>query len=309
MGYKKLRLLVKFETPYVTPLLADTIFGEFCWALCWLKGEDKLKEILNHEKPIGFSDLMPKGKLPFPKYPKEPLYFSPRTPKDYEITKEFKKKRLLEKDIFKECVGKGKSLEGFLNCVKECLLRGEKKEGGAKKDSATLTSVHVSINRITGTASEGKLYHLKENFVEEGEIYAVYNEELLSEEDIVEVFNVLGLTGIGAKKSSGKGKFKVKLLDWDLPAVREKEWFISLSTGLPKACEVDKYYADFFTKFPKHGKEVASPKIFKKPVILSRPGSVFRARKRLELYGELKEGVSYFTGHKHSFLVVPLFVG
>ena len=303
MGYKKLRLLVKFETPYVTPLLADTIFGEFCWVYSWLKGKDKLKELLSDEKPIGFSDLFPKGKLPFPKYPWED--FSPRTPKEYGQFKNFKKRQFVEKELFSRCIKEAASFKDFLNCLKEALLGKEVKE---RRDKVAVTSIHVSINRITGTASEGKLYHLKENFVEEGEIYAVYNEELLSEEDIVEVFNVLGLTGIGAKKSSGKGKFKVKLLDWDLPE-EGKEWFISLSTGLPKACEVDEYYADFFTKFPKHGREVASPKIFKKPVILSRPGSVFRARKRLELYGELKEGVSYFTGHKHSFLVVPLFVG
>ncbi len=309
MEYERLRLLVKFETPYVTPLLADTIFGEFCWAFCWLQGEDRLKELLSNEKPIGFSDLLPKGKLPFPKYPKEPLYFSPRTPKDYELAKEFKKKRFLGKDVFKECVKEGESFEGFLNCVKERLLKGKFKDRETKKDSATITSIHVAINRITGTASEGKLYHLRENFIEEGEIYVVYNKELLTKEDVEEVFKILGLTGVGAKKSSGKGKFKVKVLDWDLPKANEKKWFISLSTGLPKAEEVEEYYADFFTKFPKHGREVASPKVFKKPVILSRPGSVFRAKESLELYGELKEGISSFTGHKHSFLVVPLFVG
>jgi len=309
MGYKRLRLLVRFETPYVTPLLADTIFGEFCWAFCWLRGEDKLKELLSNEKPVGFSDLLPKGKLPFPKYPKEPLYFSPKTPKDYELAKEFKKKRFLEKDVFKECVNKGKSFEDFLSCVKERLLKGKVKYEETKKDSATITSIHVSINRITGTAYEGKLYHLKENFLREGEIYVVYNRELLTREDIEEVFKILGLTGIGAKKSSGKGKFKVKVFDWDVPEPKKKEWFISLSTGLPEAEEVREYYADFFTKFPRHGREVASPKIFKKPVILSTPGSVFRAKEPLQLYGKLKEGVSPFKGHKHSFLVVPLFVG
>jgi CRISPR-associated protein Csm4 len=309
MGYGKLRLLLEFETPYVTPLLADTLFGEFCWVYRWLKGEGKLRELLSEEKPVGFSDLLPKGKLPFPKFPHEPFYFSPQSSKDYENLKKLKKKRFLKKEVVVECMKEASSFKEFLSCVKERLLKEEKEEKKKENEFEVLTSIHVAINRITGTAYEGKLYHLKENFLREGEIYVVYNTELLAKEDIEEVFKILGLTGIGAKKSSGKGKFKVKVFDWDVPEPKSKEWFISLSTGLPEAEEVREYYADFFTKFPRHGREVASPKIFKKPVILSAPGSVFRAKEPLQLYGKLKEGVSPFKGHKHSFLVVPLFVG
>ncbi|TCK06221.1 type III-A CRISPR-associated RAMP protein Csm4 [Phorcysia thermohydrogeniphila] len=320
MGYKKLRLLLKFETNYVTPLMADTLFGEFCWVYGWLKGEDELKRLLRDGKPIAFSDIFPEGYLPFPKYPKDPFSVSPETPEEYGRFKRLKKRRYLEKEIFKECIEKGGSFESILCCIRDKVLevlKKEEEEGKKKEIIATEPSIHVSIDRIKGTAAEGKLYHLEETFTEKGELYVLYKEELLSKDDIKEIFQILGLVGVGAKKSAGKGKFSVEVSEgWDLPEVKEKNWFISLSTGLPRGDEVEEYYAEFFTKYPKHGREVAIPRVFKNPVILAKPGSVFkiseeRKQNPEEPYGELKSGVSPLSdkGHRHSFLIVPLFVG
>jgi len=315
MGYKKLRLLLKFESSYVTPLTADTIFGEFCWVYSWLKGEDELRELLKKGKPVAFSDVFPEGYLPFPKYPKSPFFVSPKTFEEYGRFKRLKKRRYLEKEIFKECAEKGNFFENTLRCIKKKVLEREQDE--IDKIIATETSLHVSIDRIKGTAAEGKLYHLEETFIKKGELYVLYKVEFLSEDKIKEIFRVLGLIGIGAKKSAGKGKFSVEACkEWDLPEIKEKNWFMSLSTGLPREDEVGEFYAEFFTKYPKHGREIAIPRVFKNPVILAKPGSVFkisekRKRNPEEPYGELKSGVSPLSdkGHKHSFLVVPLFVG
>ena len=306
MEYKKLCLKLLFETPVITPLQSDTLFGEFCWTLRFIYGEDKLKKLLSEEKPLGFSDPLPSGYLPMPKYP---LDISIENEENYKALKKFKKHSFVKKDTLQECLEKSADLSELM----ECLFRKISESEEFYKKSL---SVHVSINRITGTAYEGKLFHLEESFYSVPlEVYVVFKSNLITKKEIKKIFEILGAIGFGAKKSSGKGKFKViEVKDAEFTERKKDGWFMSLSTGLPGTDEVEDMYAEFFTKFPKHGREVADARIFKNPIILSRTGSLFKAKSEclnLPLFGKLLNGVSAFEkeGHKHSSFIVPLFVG
>ncbi len=320
MRWKKFSLKIEFTTPYLTPLQADTIFGEFCWHYRFLYGEDELKKLLRDETSnpaVVFSDAFPEGLIPFPKLP---LKLSFGSIDEYSRVKRIKKQRYLKISTLRELLP---YLPSFLSSFKESgkilsilLKELEEKE---ERSSEQLTTVHVSVNRILGTAHQGRLFHLKETFTRKGYrfvLYGIYDPDRLSISRIKEIFRFMGLDGFGAKRSAGKGKFCVVgevREDWGaLEGVeRGKRWFISLSTGLPQRCEVKGAYAEFFTKFPKHGREVARPEIFKNPLILSRPGSLFEVcetEKEKPFYGSLVE-ISALKGHVHSRLIVPLFVG
>ena len=312
MKYEKLKLLIKLETPFLTPLQSDTLFGEFCWTIFYCYGKKKLESILTETPGIAFSDGIPDGYLPIPLFPMRNLSLTneksiDKAKKLYEDLKEFKKKRYVLKDLLVEFAKKGELLTEELFREFQKLDEEERNKKFLSSFITTATTVHVSIDRLTGTSREGMLFQSTEFFAErEISIYVFYNPEVITKDEIHEIFKILGAIGFGAKKSWGKGKFTVRIADYDLPN-GNSDFFISLSTGLPKKEEVKSFYAEFFTKYPKHGREIARPEIFKNPLILSKPGAVFYPEEKKELYGSLVS-LSVEENHFHSTLVIPLFV-
>jgi CRISPR-associated protein Csm4 len=248
-------------------------------------------------------------------FPKLPLSLPFGSIKEYSGLKKVKKRRYLRISTLGEllsCLTFDDRVSAEKD-VADILLR----ESGGGKALKEETSIHVSINRLTDTAHPGKLFHLRETFTEDGfrfKIYGLYRPGATSLKEVVETFTFMGLDGFGAKKSAGKGKFAVVEEEegWGpLESIeRGGKWFISLSTGLPDKDEIEDGYGEFFTKFPKHGREVARAEVFKNPLILSRPGSLFKAKEKKPLYGStVTISAPSLRGHRHSRLVVPLFVG
>jgi len=302
---RKFQAKLRITTPLATPFQSDTLFGEFCWHFKFLYGPERLEELLSKGVFVALSDLLPEGWLPMPKFPIRGGFDSLES---YKRFKELKKKKFVRVETFKRALEESSSFEEFCRELYS-LAEQEKGESPLKQSSR----VRVAINRITGTAYEGKLFQVEELFPKANlfNLYGLFDPELIKKEEVKATLELLGMGGFGAKKSSGAGKFEVVELKegWELPE-RGDKWFVSLSTGLPEEEEVEKLYADFFTKFPKHGREVARPEIFKEPIVLSRPGSTFKAKEKKAFYGSLV-GISAppLQGHKHSRLVVPLFVG
>jgi CRISPR-associated protein Csm4 len=302
---EKFRVRLKINTPLATPFQSDTLFGEFCWHFGFLYGFDRLEKLLKQEVFVAFSDVFPEGWLPMPKFPLKGGFDSVES---YKRFKELKKKKFIKVEVFTRAIEESNDFKGFGEKLYE--LAAEEEERKPLKQSLR---VRVAINRLTGTAYEGKLFQEEESFPKEEffNLYGLFEPALISRSEVKAALEFLGLSGFGAKKSSGKGKFEIVEFTegWNLPE-RGDSWFISLSTGLPEKEEIEDFYADFFTKFPKHGREVARPEVFKEPLILSRPGSIFRAREKKEVYGSLV-GISApaLKSYKHSRVVVPLFVG
>ena len=300
---KKFQAKLRLSTPLATPFQSDTLFGEFCWHFGFLYGSEKLEECLSKGPFVAFSDLFPEGWLPMPKFPISGGFDSVESYKEF---KELKKKRFVRVETFKRALEGSSTFSEF--CTELYTLAAREKEESSFSQSSR---VRVAINRLTGTAYEGRLFQVEELFpkAEFFTLYGLCEPELFGE--VKTTLEFLGLSGFGAKKSSGMGKFEVVEFreGWELPE-RGERWFISLSTGLPEGEEIKELYADFFTKFPKHGREVARPEVFKEPIILARPGSTFKARAKKPLYGSLVEiSAPALKGHKHSRVVVPLFVG
>jgi CRISPR-associated protein Csm4 len=311
--YSRLKIVLKFESSFVTPLQSDTLFGEFCWTVLHRFGEDKLKSILREKPGVVFSDGIPDGYLPIPLFPIESFSIlseknDEEAQKLYEDLKKFKKQRFVSKELFEKFANKGEKITEEL--FKEFRKRKNTKNflsSYAKKEEMP----HVSIDRLTGTVRKGVLFQTEEYFPEtEIAVYTLYNPEVISREELEETFRILGVSGFGAKKSWGKGKFSFRIESFDLKE-GNSEFFISLSTGLPKPEEIKDFYAEFFTKFPKHGREFGRKEIFKNPIILSRPGAVYYQVEKQEVYGFFTNlsPVSPEKEHIHSTFVIPFFPG
>jgi len=296
---KRFSLRVRFLSGFPADLQSDTLFGEFWWAYGFLKGFEKLEELIRRPSLV-LSDPIPEGYLPFPKVP---LNLSFKNPREYRQTKKLKKKRWIKASNFKEAVQNSASFEEFCENLTAGLKELEEEEKRRE-----LLRIGITVDRTTGVPLEGALYHRRELFNPEPyRLYGLVDGDLTPEE-VEEVFAFLGENGVGPKKSSGSGKFEVERAPWDLKE-SGKTWFLSLSTGLPEGNEVEELYAEFFTKFPKHGREVGVPQVFKEPLIQSKAGSVFKASKGTRgkaFYGSTLT-ISCLNGHRHSRLVLPLF--
>ncbi|ADU96836.1 protein of unknown function DUF324 [Thermovibrio ammonificans HB-1] len=294
--------------------LSDTIFGEFCWLYRFIHGERKLKELLNSEEPpVAFSNFMPQGAVPVPKAPLTLTIFDIES---YSLAKKFKKIPFVREELLKKAA-KGVSDPITLNNrLFEHFKKSVKLENKTEEDFPKLVKNKTSRQRVKvariSSLEEGGLFNQNELFLNEKVRLIVAVHSSLKEE-IKEIVRLMGEIGIGQKKSLGYGSFKVVSVEYWKNELSEnaENWFISLSTGLPRKEEIEDGFADFGVKYPKHGPEISAygyTVVFKKPVIFSRAGSVFKGKVKKPVYGSLLEGKSVIPEHKHPSFIVPLFI-
>ncbi len=321
---ERLKLQLYFQSAISTPLQSDTLFGEFCWHYRFLYGEEKLKNLLGEKPAVVFSNGLPEDYLPTPIYPFGRNLNDVRIESGwceaqefYTSMKKFKKVAYVKKELFEQFV-RELPLKEVMVKLFEIFLRELKEKDRKPENFLTTKSVfregeitRVSIDRRSGKALEGFLFQERSYYTEYPiSVYFLYDPERLERKEIEETFEFMGVSGFGAKKSVGKGKFSFKLEEWDLmetAAGKGKLAFISLSTGYPKAEEIKDLYAEFFTKFPKHGREFGEAAIFKNPVVVAKQGSVFIPEEKKEFYGEFKK-LSKNPEHLHSLHIIPYFV-
>ncbi|WP_456395335.1 type III-A CRISPR-associated RAMP protein Csm4 [Desulfurobacterium sp.] len=310
---KAIRITVKPLTAFYTQLQSDTLFGEFCWHYRFLFGKENLEKLLtDYEKnpSIVFSSGFPEDYLPFPILPFDELPVEGKDVKMYRTFKKFKKQSFIKKEILKRIIESEKKLSADLLFE----IFSEERKGKNNEETSLLKSgrqMHVTIDRRYGSHLEGQLFDKKYfSFSGNIEIYAKFDSQRISLEEIERVFFFMGLNGFGGEKTTGKGKFETVSIDKsDLPEAVSPDGFISLSAGMPDKNEIEDFYARFFTKFPKHGPEVCPEgiNIFKNPVILTKEGSVFKYRKKKDIYGTTYR-ISQNENYIHCAKIFPLFV-
>ncbi|MBF0555952.1 MAG: hypothetical protein HQK96_15615 [Nitrospirae bacterium] len=278
------RLRIKPKGSFITPLQADTIFGSLCWIMAQRKGTDAvetfLSEYINGNPAFVLSDGMPGDLLPAPAHlslsaQKEGMGFE-----DYNKTKEIKKVQWLLPDVFEKVRNGNFDIE----------------PSGVVKSFKSFTTLHSSINRITGTTAEGgNLYELSEYAVEQDEISIYIRIKDGWEEIVSSLFNDLSMTGYGKKKSSGKGAFEIiKLEPFKFNDVNGANGFMSLSNFVPARHDPSDGFYKIFVKYGKLGGEFTfCGRPFKKPLIMLTAGSSFRVNENIKpYYGRMVEGIA-----------------
>ncbi|MFH1096465.1 MAG: hypothetical protein V1749_03065 [Candidatus Desantisbacteria bacterium] len=280
-------LKIKPQGSFLTPWQADTIFGNLCWIMAWREGTDVLKDFLDEYKngnpAFVLSDGMPGDLLPVP------AHLSLMKQKEegsaaYQKAKELKKIAWLTPESF-DSVRRG-NLEIELT---------EK-----NKPLREFTTLHSSINRMTGTTGEeGSLFELEEYILEE--MYQTINIYLRIrdgwEEKVFSLFKDLSLTGYGKRKSIGKGAFEIisQLEPFDgFNNFDDANGFMTLSNFVPAKHDPTDGFYKTMVKYGKLGGEFTfcgSP--FKKPLMMLTAGSSFIVQGNVKpFYGRMIEGIA-----------------
>ena len=166
---------------------------------------------------------------------------------------------------------------------------------------------HNQIDRWAGSVAEGMLfYDLETRFQPGTGLWALVCGDADDLEHLVKpALRYLGDTGLGANRSSGNGQFKITFGSApDLPSPAVPHAILALSRYLPAAGEQFSTSANPLAyrlttlrpkreaKFHRPQAGVETPPIYKRPLRLFEPGSVFPFQPGTEIIGRVVEVVS-----------------
>ncbi len=248
----------------------DTMFGQLCWIVRHLWGEQKLESLLEgygQGRPFAvISDAFPEGYLPRPAIPLH--HFREVTDSD---RKQVKKLRWLP-------------ISDFQKPVSEWLRHAKTEQEIAKKGLAhTHSQPHNSINRMTGTTGNGDFapYAMPQYWFATGKLfvlYAAFDETRISAAQMRTLFEHIGASGYGRDTSIGLGKFdclSCTLESW--PQQRNANAWLTLAPSAPQGMELDpgKSWYHPFTRFGRHGDfAVHLGRPFKTPLLMADTAAV-----------------------------------
>jgi CRISPR-associated protein Csm4 len=254
------------ESPWRTPWQADTLSGLLCWTCARTEGDDVLREqmiepALAGRPPFVLSDAFPGDRLPLPA--------AVRTlDVPAELRKPLKRARWLLSDSFRR--------------LQNGTVPGT---GEMFRDAGAIeyTQLRNTIGRASNTTTNGGgLFPTEESVLKKGIRHlTVYARVLPGFRDLFErLVHELAQWGFGADRSAGKGQFR---LDGGLEPVPEldepvdADACVVLSTFQPAEADPTEGAWEAFTKYGKLGPDFGLENVFKKPMIVLRPGASFRA--------------------------------
>jgi len=298
---------------------SDTLFSAICWGIKRIYGEDTLinmlKEFENNPRFVlssSFPYIEHEGKgISF--YPK--LVTKGLPPSDIDemakhrkekvkvITayKKFKKAEYISASLFERILKGAREKDLFTE-----FYRGELKlEGGLLiereyehifKSKILFKSDLVqknAIDRVTmSTGEEGQTFYQEEYFAGVG-----FNLHFLMKTTDIDffksVFRYLEDKGIGGNRSTGKGRFKIKVIGEVSIGKENYNRFVTFSRYIPDTSEIN-IHSDFmlYEIFPYRSKvdseaEFKGEDIWKSRIIYVKEGSRFEANTKKEFYGKV----------------------
>jgi CRISPR-associated protein Csm4 len=239
----------------------DTLFGQMCWAIRHLFGQERLAKLLmgyTEDRPyLIVSDPFPAGYLPKPTAPARFLGEDPNA-----IKKNRKK----------------------LWITTDTMLSG--RFGDAKSDKEIDFEVQHSIE--AHNALNYKTFRTGEGFDPFGfelygypsmEVYVLFDAERIDHDDVRTALSFVGIHGYGKKTTTGKGRFEVSRFEAvNLPI--DGNVFVALSPLVLEGTTASKCYYDAFVRFGKHGNGKEKPNPFKRPILMAQTGAVLEYEHR-----------------------------
>ncbi len=329
-----LRLRIEMLSPFVSPLQSDTLFGHLIWIIRYCEGETAvvklLKEIYEGKGLLAVSAGFPCGKIPVPLMPlneektngllevfkkacakvpgsRRPEYYTARYFKAFKKSFGYSDANLFYSDsnikslqeiIFKDIVP---DIEDAISFVKQPFgYCGP--EDKVKKNKRVFV-IRNLINRHTGCTGEGSLFHVENEFYEDGYLKDLYVRTNIFEKDnIKKYFDVMGKYGYGADATIGKGCFKVNSLEeCEFLNHENAEYMVSLGSCIPDEKEInlkDSFYS-VFVKRGKMGAEYAGGaaekqgSFFKVPLLMLKEGALLNIRLKKQIYGKIENKVNF----------------
>ncbi|HYT94746.1 MAG TPA: hypothetical protein VEL76_38875 [Gemmataceae bacterium] len=253
------------ESPWRTPWQSDTLAGLLCWMCARTEGDTVLRRqilepALAGQPPFVLSDAFPGDWLPVPAVVRLSQWPA-------EQRKTVKRAKWLSQQSFAR------------------LQRGELPAGTDLIQASGIheyTQLRNTIGRSCNTTAEGGgLFPTQESVLDRPlewlTVYARVRDEFV--EPFWRLVQELANWGFGSDRSAGKGQFR---LDCGLEAVEaldgpsDADGCVVLSTFQPDANDPTDGAWDAFTKYGKLGPDFGLENVFKRPMILFRPGACFR---------------------------------
>jgi CRISPR-associated protein Csm4 len=255
------------ESPWRTPWQSDTLAGLLCWMCARTEGDSVLREqiidpALAGRPPFVLSDAFPGDWLPLPTAVR--LADCPPTKR-----KELKRAKWLSQDSFVR-IQRG-VMPTFGDLIHDTGIR-------------EYTQLRNSISRTSNTTLDGGgLFPTQESVLDNGvNSLTIYGRV---EPEFIELFwrlvKELERWGFGSDRSAGKGQFH---LDSELESANEldppgdAEGCVVLSTFQPAEHDPTDGIWEAFTKYGKLGPDFGLENVFKRPMIVFRPGACFRGQ-------------------------------
>jgi CRISPR-associated protein Csm4 len=300
------RLTIRPLTSFRTPLQSDTIFGHLMWALRYLEGEEKLTAFLQRyeddEPPLLVSAGFPGGTLPVPVLPSVPG----DAPSLSDRVVKHMLRRALEDDRYLP-LDQWRLLAPALSAEKLDHLREEARSQlrRLRAEAAWQGVTRTAVDRITGSAREGRLFVSEETFYAPQRTFDVWHKVLDDGDDLVDRlshwWDWIRRSGFGRGKSSGHGAFRIlgeglTEAGDDLPQVENPNGFVTLSAWVPKTGDPTHVTYRTRIKRGKLGEALALPSPWKKPLLMLEPGAVAQldhGEAPREGYGRLAEDVHW----------------
>ena len=262
------RATLKLESALGTPLAGPTLFGQLCWIKHEMKGEAELETWLSNEDNLWkISDGFPHGYLP-----------KPLVHPDFSRQKNLETKDLKTR---KKCIYVRRNvwLDHRDNWDEYTLVI----ENFIKEPVLSHRLAHNTIDRHgRGTVEEGGLFFLDEDwrFAKQGfnkiDIYIEASQK--DKDEIWELLTLLGNYGFGRDASTGRGRWQVEDIVEDMElASGTGQRLMSLSRGVLTPETMHNALWQIVPHFGRTGPQLSLTGIsaFKRPVLLTRPGTSF----------------------------------
>lgn len=274
-------LRIRPLSPFGTPPLGDTLFGQLCWTIRRQAGEARLQELLDSYltgQPFAVvADALPAGYLPRPALPLNHF----KQPADAD-RKRLKKRQWIPHDALRQ---------PLLNWLD---IACSDQEVIGQPDFSLRESwlqPHNSINRQTGTTGEGGFapYVMSQiGFAPNVtlDLHIVFDPARLAATELHTWWASIGATGFGRDASIGLGKFAViEVVKAGFTAQTPANAYLTLAPCAPQGCgflsDASRYQP--FTRFGRHGDiAVQRGQPFKTPVLLAAAGAVLKPVRYVE---------------------------
>jgi len=317
------KITLKIKSSIITPFQSDTIFGSFCWALKYLKGEEELEKFLTQYSktpPLIVSNGFPEGFFPRPilkplshQQSKQLIKKNYGTEKKNLIRgldnlKTIKKQKYISIELFNELK---ENLSEYSLLDKLIQLRNSK-----QPRLVNILVFRNTINRFTNTViSEGGFHPEEETFYPEDINISIFvKTDYFNLQEIKEIFDFIAHSGFGKSKSVGKGELSIlNCEEYVLPHANNPNAFFTISSFVPKQDDPIHGYYSTMTKYGKLGGDYAKSAIpgfgmnpFKKPLLMFEDGSVFFDSEIKEYYGRLISQIHMDKKIKHCGYAFPI---
>jgi CRISPR-associated protein Csm4 len=255
------------ESPWLTPWQGDTLSGLLCRTYARQHGGDRLQErvigpaLANRPKFV-LSDAFPGDYLPMPAVCK-------LADRPAQERKSVKRVQWLKREHFV------KAQRGEPVAAENMIAAGA---------IHSYTQLRNSIARaVTDVRQRGGLFPKEESVLEKDITHLTIYVRI--EPDFVDAFREmmkeLESCGFGADASAGKGQFRIdsnlQPAEWLDEASTKSNATIVLSTFQPSSGDPTDGAWEAFTKYGKLGPDFGLENVFKRPLIMLRPGATFHS--------------------------------